>query len=219
MNGTPTTKLNRTLVVIATAHKPTHWRLLGVALAISLGVVFGFAYRSIPEPPPRPTPPPTLTPLKSALAHQYWGATVTIGGDWSDSFAEVYERSFQDFATKTGIHIKYQVVDYEAPEFAISVEAGTEPDLLQVASPGVIRPYAKAGKIVDVAKVVNVDTLRARYDQNWLDWSTMDGPDGPIVGGVWGAIFLDNLVWYPEVSLRSSWIPSAYYLARTAHIV
>jgi len=157
--------------------------------------------------PPTPTPiPPTSTPaagakvpspLEEALAGKYKGTTVTVDScAWEGS----YEMSLKSFEEKTGINLQWSSFDGGSTSFAETVLAGKGPDVAQFYGPLWVTYFARQGKVIDVAKFVDMETLRARYDQGWLDWATMDSPDGPIVAGVWGPAFVDSLVFYPKAA-------------------
>jgi alpha-glucoside transport system substrate-binding protein len=155
----------------------------------------------------KPTSPPPAAPakvpsaLEEALAGKYKGTTVNVGGPWGGHFVTVYENSLQDFGDKTGIDIQYQGIDQTDPAFIAAVEAGTGPDIIEFTlGLGMVWEFAKDGKVIDLTKVVDLEMLRARYDQDWLDWATLDGPNGPIVAGVWGPIWMGSVVWYPKAA-------------------
>ena len=63
---------------------------------------------------------------------------------------------------------------------------------------------AKEGKVIDLRRFLDMETLRSRYDQNWLDWATMDGPDGPIMAGAWERFYVNSLVFYPKAAFEKA---------------
>jgi alpha-glucoside transport system substrate-binding protein len=136
------------------------------------------------------------SPLEEALAGKYEGTTITLRASWQ-MFPPV------DFEEKTGIHIKTLSTsnDYEQGDaLAKMIEAGQGPDIYEFYMPTHLRELARQGKVVDVGKFLDRDTLQARYGQEWLDWATMPGPSGPTMAGVWAEAYVYSLVWYPKAA-------------------
>jgi len=138
------------------------------------------------------------TPLEEALAGKYKGMTVIMGGRYDGSWASDYKKTFESFEEKTGITVLYSPISQDSPSFIALVEGGKGPDMVDFTYPSPIKRFAREGKVIDVTKFVEMETLRARYDQYWLDWATMDGPDGPIIAGVWSNFYVHSTVWYPK---------------------
>ena len=84
------------------------------------------------------------------------------------------------------------------------VLADQAPDLAQFSYVHAIMDFARQGKVVDVRQVIDLDTLRSNFDQQWLDWATVMGPDGPIMGGVWYVYSVDSVVWYPKAAFDAA---------------
>ncbi|MEI7768523.1 MAG: extracellular solute-binding protein [Chloroflexales bacterium] len=151
----------------------------------------------------RPSPPPsdpatTSNVLQQALAGNYKGKTVTVGGEWMESD---YMKSLQGFESLTGIDIQYASINDEfAPSFLSMVDAGKGPDVVEFTGVNSIQYWAEQGKLVDISTFVDRDTLRAAYDQDLLDWATVDGPLGSVMAGVWAMAFISGVVWYPKAA-------------------
>ena len=144
------------------------------------------------------------TPLEEALSGKYKGKTVSVGSVLGGSWGYDYEQSLKGFEEKTGITVKRQFVDDGDPAFQAAVAAGQAPDVVMFSWPGAVKGYAKEGKIVDLAQWMDRATLETYYGTNWLDWATMDGPDGPILGGLWFLYNADSLVWYPREAFEKA---------------
>jgi alpha-glucoside transport system substrate-binding protein len=48
------------------------------------------------------------------------------------------------------------------------------------------------------------DYLKAAYPELWLEMATMEGPNGPMSGGVWNRGFMKSLVWYAKDDFDAS---------------
>jgi alpha-glucoside transport system substrate-binding protein len=140
------------------------------------------------------------SPLEEALAGKYKGTKVSVGTTYGDEWYTDFDSSLKSFTDKTGIDVRQTMTDAGSDSFRSQVEAGNGPDVVEIGLPAQLLALARAGKVVDVTKFLDMDTLRARYDQNWLDWATMAGPTGPILAGVWTGSNMDSLVSYPKAA-------------------
>ncbi len=162
---------------------------------------------SVAQLPQTPTSAPTSTPAKipsaldEALAGKYTGTTINIGNPWVGRFAAAYEASLKGFEEQTGINLKHQWIDDGDPALIAAINSGSGPDVAVVHLIA-MRQLAKDGKIIDLARIIDLETLHAGYDQNWLDWATMAGPSGPIITGLWGPIYIRNVIWYPKTAFE-----------------
>jgi alpha-glucoside transport system substrate-binding protein len=168
-----------------------------IILMLVASFIVGCSAPATPFPPAGSSSAPSS--LDEALAGKYKGTTVTIGNPWDGRFAVAYEESLRDFEEKTGINLKIQWIDEGDPNFIAAVNVGGGPDVA-VLHPNAIWQFAKSGKVIDLTKIVDREMLRTRYDQNWLDWATMTGPNGPIITGIWGPIYIRNVIWYPKAA-------------------
>jgi alpha-glucoside transport system substrate-binding protein len=80
----------------------------------------------------------------------------------------------------------------------VKVTSGTVEDIVNFPQPGTMATYAKAGKIVDLNKVISTDWLKQNYNQGFLDTNTVDGTGGKILGGIFNRINFKSAVWYPK---------------------
>ena len=96
-------------------------------------------------------------------------------------------------------HTLYEVIrkEFEA-SISIRVEGGDAPDIADFPQPGLLASFVASGDIVDVSKYLDMDALKANYNQSWLDMAMMDSPDGEIMSGVWHRVNGKSLVWYPK---------------------
>lgn len=169
-------------------------RLVEVVIVVSFLAACGGESLQPSAMPPVATVTPSA--LEEALAGKYQGTTVHVGGVWN----RAYLASLEDFQEKTGISIQHASADQDTPNLSAMIEAGTGPDVLEYMYPAPLMGLAKEGKVIDLRQFLDMEALRSRIDQNWLDWATMDAPDGPILGGIWNTFYLDSLVFYPKAA-------------------
>jgi alpha-glucoside transport system substrate-binding protein len=109
-----------------------------------------------------------------------------------------FDDSVKAFEDATGIDIQYEGSKEFEASITIAVDGGSPPDIVDFPQPGLLGTMVRKGQVVDLNTVVNPDWLKQNYIQSWLDMGTMEGPDGPIMAGVWGRANGKSLVWYPK---------------------
>jgi alpha-glucoside transport system substrate-binding protein len=136
--------------------------------------------------------------LDDAFAGKMKGTVVTMAGPFTDNDAVKFDESIKDFEAKTGIDIQYSGSKEFEASIAIAIEGGNPPDIVDFPQPGLLGTFVQKGYAVDLSTFMDLDKLKANYNQSWLDMGTMEGPDGPILAGIWGRVNGKSLVWYPK---------------------
>ncbi|MBN9387517.1 MAG: carbohydrate ABC transporter substrate-binding protein [Chloroflexi bacterium] len=131
--------------------------------------------------------------LVDAFAGKYKGTTVTFNTNGTND--QQFLNTFKDFQDKTGITIKFEPPSGEAGT-VVKIQSNTIEDIVDIAQPGFVATYAK--NLVDLNKVVNPDWLKANFAQGFLDTTTVNGPNGKMLGGVFTYINFKSSVWYPK---------------------
>jgi alpha-glucoside transport system substrate-binding protein len=142
--------------------------------------------------------------LERAVAGEFTGTTVTVDGTQVDPDDKKMICGWKAFEEATGITVNYVGNKEFEARLSISVDAGEAPDIADFPQPGSLANYVRAGKIIDVNSFIPADYLTAAYPQLWLDMATMEGPNGPMSGGVWNRGFMKSLVWYPKDDFDAS---------------
>ncbi len=151
-----------------------------------------------PEPTTPPEPTEAMSALESALAGMYQGTVVTATGPFTDEDAVKFDATVKAFEDQTGIDIQYEGSKEFEATISARVDAGDPPDIVDFPQPGLLANFVKAGKVVDLSTFLDEAKLRETYIQAWLDMAMMEGPDGPIMAGVWERVNGKSLVWYPK---------------------
>ncbi len=133
-----------------------------------------------------------------ALAGEFSGTVVTAAGPFTEEDVVKFENSIKEFEEKTGIDIQYEGSKEFEASISIRVDAGDPPDIADFPQPGLLANFVRDGKVIDVSTFLDMDKLQTNYNQGWLDMATMEGPDGPIMAGVWERVNGKSLVWYPK---------------------
>jgi alpha-glucoside transport system substrate-binding protein len=149
--------------------------------------------------------------LEKAMAGEYKGTTVTLDGPFADADARKFEDSVKAFEEATGIDIVYQGNKEFEGRISVRVDGGDAPDIADFPQPGLLANFVRDGKIVDVSTFLPEEYLQQQYIQSWLDMAMMEGPDGPMMAGVWTRFNGKSLVWYPKVA----WEEAGYEIPTT----
>ncbi|HNO30162.1 MAG TPA: ABC transporter substrate-binding protein, partial [Anaerolineales bacterium] len=128
-----------------------------------------------------------------------------------DADAQKFDATMAAFEEATGIDIQYQGSKEFEASIKAAIEAGNAPDLIDFPQPGLLATFVAQGKIVDVSQYLDMESVAANYNQSWLDMATMQGPDGPIMAGVWERVNGKSLVWYP----KKAWDEAGYAIPQT----
>ncbi len=157
-----------------------------------------------PEEPALPEALPQGQELANAYAGMYSGTVVTMSGPFTDADAVKFDNSVKPFEDATGIDIQYTGSKEFEAAIRIQVEGGSAPDIVDFPQPGLLASFVAEGRVVDLNNVINPDWMNQNYIQSWLDMATMQGPDGPIMAGVWGRANGKSLVFYPKAEFDAA---------------
>jgi alpha-glucoside transport system substrate-binding protein len=142
--------------------------------------------------------------LDDALAGKYTGTVVTAYGPFVDEDQAKYETMVKVFEDATGIDVKYEGSKQFEQDISVRVDAGNAPDVADFPQPGLLAPFAKTGKAVDLSTFLSADYLKNQYVQSWLDMATVPGPSGDVTAGVWERVNAKSFVWYPKAAFDAA---------------
>lgn len=142
--------------------------------------------------------------LANAFAGEYSGTVVTMSGPFTDADAVKFDESVKAFEEATGIDIQYSGSKEFEASIRAAVEGGTVTDIVDFPQPGLLASFVAEGKVIDVNTVINPDWLAENYIASWLQMGTMEGPNGPIMAGVWARANAKSLVFYPKAAFDAA---------------
>jgi alpha-glucoside transport system substrate-binding protein len=149
--------------------------------------------------------------LTSACKGDLAGKTVTMTGPFTDADAVKFNASVKDFQDWTGITIQYTGSKEFEAAIRTAVDGNAAPDVVDFPQPGLLKDFAKQGKVIDLSTVLNQDWIKKNYAQSWIDMSMMQGKDKAIEGGIWARFNGKSLVWYP----KKAWDAAGYKAPQT----
>jgi alpha-glucoside transport system substrate-binding protein len=144
------------------------------------------------------------SPLGRALAGEFAGTVVSMSGPFVDVDAVKFNDSIAAFEAATGIDIQYEGTQEFETTISIRVDAGDPPDIADFPQPGLLANFVAGGHVVDVSSFIPVEWLETNYLDSWLDMATMEGPDGPVMAGVWQRFNGKSIVWYPKAQFDAA---------------
>ena len=120
------------------------------------------------------------------------GVPVEVLAGWTGTEAERFDRVLSAFEHRTGAVVTRTPVEGELRDvLAERAAAGTSPDLVVLAQPGLLVELATAGRLRPVDADV-ADHVRARFPEPFVELGTVDGA----LFGVWFKAANKSLVWY-----------------------
>lgn len=101
------------------------------------------------------------------------------------------------FEDATGVKVQYEGTRDLNTILTTRVQAGNPPDVAGLPGPGQMIQFAKAGKLVDLGKVLDTNALKSQYAQDWI---TLGSVDGKLVG-IFIKTSLKGQIWYDPKNL------------------
>ena len=124
------------------------------------------------------------------------GGTVSVLAVWGGQELDVFNEMVKPFEEQTGIRVQYEGSRDINAILTTRVQAGNPPDIAVLPGPGKMAEFAKAGNLVDLSTVLDMEQVRKDYAEGWLQMGTVDGK----LVGVFMKVAIKGLVWYnPEV--------------------
>ncbi|WP_055587774.1 ABC transporter substrate-binding protein [Streptacidiphilus griseoplanus] len=120
------------------------------------------------------------------------GGSVSLLASWTGEEERVFRTVLDAFTADTGIRVDYQGSSAQREILLGEVQAGTEPDIAVLPSPGELADYALAGHLRPLGSVLG--TEEQQYSATWIPRLTVGGRQDVY----WVPVKADvkSLVWY-----------------------
>lgn len=139
------------------------------------------------------------TPEEAALAAaggEQVGGTVSVLGVWGGSEQDSFLAMVKPFEDATGINVDYTGTRDLNAVLTTRVQGGNPPDLAGLPGPGQMAQYAQQGALVDLSKILDMDTFNKEYATTWADLGTVNDQ----LVGIFIKAAVKGLIWYdPKV--------------------
>ena len=136
--------------------------------------------------------------LANAYAGMYEGTVVSMAGPFTDQDEVVFNDSIAGFEEATGIDIQYEGSKEFEANINIRLDGGDRPDIVDYPQPGLLQYAVEKGYAIDMETLINPDWIKQNYSEGLQNLATMEGPDGPIVAGIWARANGKSFVFYPK---------------------
>jgi alpha-glucoside transport system substrate-binding protein len=127
-----------------------------------------------------------------AAGGQQIGGTVSVLGVWGGSELDSFMAMVKPFEDATGVKIEFEGTRDLNAVLTTRVQGGNPPDVAGLPGPGQMAEYAQQNALVDLADVLDLDTMKQQYAQSWIDLASVDGK--PV--GIFIKASLKGLIWY-----------------------
>jgi len=130
------------------------------------------------------------------------GGTVSVLAVWGGHELDVFKEMVKPFEEEWGIRVSYEGTRDINAVLTTRVQAGNPPDIAVLPGPGKMAEFARAGHLVDLSTVFDMERIRADYAKGWLDMGTVGGK----LVGVFAKVAIKGLVWYNPHTLEDEGI-------------
>lgn len=143
--------------------------------------------------------------LKAAGGQQL-GGTVSVLGTWGGSEQDSFMAMVKPFEDATGTKVEYEGTRDLNAILTTRVQGGNPPDLAGLPGPGQMAQFAQQGNLVDLSNVLDMNTMKEQYAQNWLDLGSVGGK--PV--GIFIKSSLKGLIWYDPKQYKGPTQPKSF---------
>ncbi len=117
---------------------------------------------------------------------------LTVMGVWGGQELDAFMKVAEVFEAATGIEVQYEGTRDLPTLITTRLEAGNPPDIVALTGLGLMKDLADDGALVDLKKVLDIDTFEKDYNQTWIDLASYK--DG--MYGLYISADVKSLVWY-----------------------
>lgn len=128
------------------------------------------------------------------------GGTVTVLGVWGGSELESFRAMVQPFEESTGVTVEFEGTRDLNAVLTTRIQGGNPPDVAGLPGPGQMAEFARAGQLVALDDVVDLDAMKEQYASSWLELGTVDGK----LYGIFVKTALKGLIWYSPKTFQAA---------------
>jgi len=199
--------------------------LVALLVIFSMLMVACGAEEATDTPAPEPTEPPAMveeTPTAEeapAEEMEEIGGTVSVLAVWGGEELDNFMAMIEPFEEQTGITVEYEGTRDLNAVLTTRIEGGNPPDLAGLPGPGQLLELARAGELVALNDVLDMDAMREQYDEGFLQLATVDDN----LYGIFIKSAVKSLVWYNPKAFEAAGyqIPGTWdeLMALSDHII
>lgn len=128
---------------------------------------------------------------------QQVGGTVSVLGVWGGEELDAFLAMVAPFEERTGIQVQFEATRDLNAVLTTRVQGGNPPDVAGLPGPGQMAEFARAGHLIDLGGVLDMDQMRRDYAEDWLRLGQVDGTQVGIFikASAKGFIWYNTKVW------------------------
>jgi len=118
--------------------------------------------------------------------------TVSVMAVWGGQELEVFREMIKPFEEETGYTVEYEGTRDLDAVLTTRVEAGNPPDIAGLPGPGKMAEFARGGQLIDLSKVLDMESMKSEYGESWISLGTVDEQ----YVGLFTKAAIKGLIWY-----------------------
>src|SRR5688572_786989 len=111
----------------------------------------------------------------SAPAGERIGGKVSVLATWGGDEQASFLAMVKPFEERTGVTVEYEGTRDLNAVLTTRVQGGNPPDVAGLPGPGQMAELARAGKLIDLSRILDSQALKAQYSDEWLKLAQTDG--------------------------------------------
>ncbi len=134
------------------------------------------------------------------------GNQVSILGPGAGPDLDAFRAVLRPFIQETGVTVSLEATPDVASVLAARIEEGVPPDIAILPGSSLLQRYARAGYLVPLRRVLDLEQMRAQYPEAWLSLGSVQGE----LYGIFCRAANQSIVWYdPSEFQRRNWLVPA----------
>ena len=134
---------------------------------------------------------PSTTPGATGAGGKL-GGTVSVLAVWAGSEQDSFLAMVKPFEDQTGVKVQYEGNRDANAILQTRVQGGNPPDLAGLPGPGVMAQFARAGKLISLDSVLDINQMKSDYPDSFVKLGQVDGK----TVGIFIKAALKGPVWY-----------------------
>jgi alpha-glucoside transport system substrate-binding protein len=126
------------------------------------------------------------------------GGSVSVLATWGGDEQASFLAMVQPFTERTGVEIQYEGTRDLNAVLTTRVQGGNPPDVAGLPGPGQMAELARAGRLIDLAGVLDAGEMRQQYAEDWLRLGQVEGKQV----GIFIKSAVKGLIWYDPKAFR-----------------
>lgn len=153
--------------------------------------------------------PASTTPSGSpAASGGQIGGTVSVLAVWGGAEQDSFLAMVKPFEDQTGVKVQYEGTRDLNAILTTRVQGGNPPDIAGLPGPGQMAQFAKAGKLIDLGTVLDMNAMRDQYPDSFIKLAQVDGKQV----GIFIKASLKGPIWYnpKQFGAKSYTVPKTW---------